>query len=224
MKYSVWLVIPNLIAREGLSRILQSEGFQVVATSSSADEIVAEASDEPDLCLIDVPTAEEQTRSIATIKAHVPCKTVVMADVFDVRTMLECFSQGADGYIVKTMPCSNLVASLRLAALGHKIMPSELADHLDPQMGLRDESPSRWSSSPGVGEAELSEREQVVLQYLISGDPNKTIGRKLGITETTVKVHVKAILRKLNVLNRTQAAIWAMSRGLDRGPQDAWPD
>ena len=59
----------------------------------------------------------------------------------------------------------------------------------------------------------LSARQRLILRYLIEGDPNKTIARKINITEATVKVHVKAILRKIRVQNRTQAAIWAMNSG-----------
>ena len=60
----------------------------------------------------------------------------------------------------------------------------------------------------------LSVREVETLRSLVRGEPNKIISRRLGITEATVKVHVKAILRKLKVVNRTQAAIWGVSRGL----------
>jgi two-component system, NarL family, nitrate/nitrite response regulator NarL len=214
MNYSVFLLCPNLIAREGLSRIIQSEGFEVVAAWSSANEMDFERLNSVDLGIIDVSTPETQIGWVHVIKSQMLCKTVVLADSFDGRTMLECFSHGADGYIVKNMACSTLVALLRLAVLGHKIMPSELPDHLTREMLL---PPQGLQQAEAVLEyAKLSEREQTVLQCLIAGDPNKTIGRKLDITETTVKVHVKAIMRKLNVLNRTQAAMWAKSRGLDQ--------
>ena len=65
----------------------------------------------------------------------------------------------------------------------------------------------------GNREPHLSARQRLILRYLIEGDPNKTIARKIHITEATVKVHVKAILRKIRVHNRTQAAIWAMNNG-----------
>jgi two-component system, NarL family, nitrate/nitrite response regulator NarL len=65
----------------------------------------------------------------------------------------------------------------------------------------------------GAGGPRLSARQRLILRYLIEGDPNKTIARKIHITEATVKVHVKAILRKIRVHNRTQAAIWAMNNG-----------
>jgi two-component system, NarL family, nitrate/nitrite response regulator NarL len=71
----------------------------------------------------------------------------------------------------------------------------------------------------------LSARQQSILGCLIQGDSNKTIARKMAITEATVKVHVKAILRKIRVHNRTQAAIWAMSSGpFTSAPDDASPD
>src|SRR3546814_3750398 len=78
-----------------------------------------------------------------------------------------------------------------------------------------------WRSAPGDWESgrielNLSDREIEILRCLISGDANKIIARRLEITEATVKVHIKAILRKLRVMNRTQAAIWAVTRGLNQ--------
>jgi two-component system, NarL family, nitrate/nitrite response regulator NarL len=213
MKYSVFLLSPNAIAREGLSRIIEQEGFEVVSAWSSAEEAVQSGVGDIDLGLIDVPVPDEQIRSMNLINAHRPGNVVVLADVFDLPTMLECFVQGAGGYIVKNMPCTALIASLRLAVLGHKIMPSELSDRLMRDMA----SPQLTAAkpSPNVGEDMLTVRERDVLRCLLSGDANKIIARKLDVSEATIKVHVKAIFRKLNVLNRTQAAIWANARGFD---------
>lgn len=213
MKYSVFVLSPNAIAREGLCRIIEQEGFDVVSAWSSVEEAIEAGVHDVDLGLIDNPIPDEQVRSMNLINTHRPGKVVVLADIFDLPTMLECFVQGAGGYIVKNTPCSALIASLRLAVLGHKIMPSELSDRLMQDMA----SPPFAAPKPVtvVGEDMLTLRERDVLRCLLSGDANKTIARKLDVSEATVKVHVKAIFRKLNVLNRTQAAIWANARGFD---------
>lgn len=212
MNYTVFILNPNLIAREGISRIIESEGFKVVFACSGADEIPTEALSEVHLGLIDVADPVEQIRSVKSLRMLRPCKIIVLADTFDMPTMLECFSQGADGYILKNMPCSTLIASLRLAVLGHKLMPSELSDRLSLSMMASYEAAPQPTSD--LASEKLTEREHDVLKCLVSGDANKIISRKLEVSEATVKVHVKSILRKLNVLNRTQAAIWGKSHGV----------
>jgi two-component system nitrate/nitrite response regulator NarL len=88
--------------------------------------------------------------------------------------------------------------------MGEKVFPTNLASML---LNL-DSTPSPMKSVRG-----LSPREQDILQALVSGSSNKVIAFKLGITEATVKVHLKTLLRKIDVNNRTQAAIWAMNNG-----------
>ena len=96
--------------------------------------------------------------------------------------------------------------------LGEKVFPTHLAALL--VNGMADTPPARVTTSHG-----LSEREGQVLQCLVHGDSNKMIGNRLNITEATIKVHMKSLLRKINATNRTQAAIWAMKNGL--GPNVA---
>ena len=212
MQFSALVISRNPIAREGLCRIIAAEGFKVSASASSADDLVFDQDHHADLGIIDVPTVDEQIASVQSIGSRSNSKTVVLAERFDLSGMLSCFSQGAHGYIVKDMPCSTLIASLRLSALGHKLMPSELSDWLTQDMIVSDAGPV--PAEPSHIASKLSQRERDVLMCLVSGDPNKVIARRLAVSEATIKVHVKAILRKLDVVNRTQAAIWARSRGM----------
>jgi two-component system nitrate/nitrite response regulator NarL len=136
---------------------------------------------------------------------------IVLSNYFDLQTMIECFTQGAQGYIINSVKSARLLAALRLAALGEKVVPSDFVDQIGCQ-------PTDYSAPCSVEshieEANLSPREVDVLCCLMAGYANKVIARKLDVCEATVKVHVKSILRKLNVRNRTQAAIWANSRHL----------
>lgn len=213
MEFTISIINPNPIAREGLRRIIDDGGIKVVAALSSVDEIDAAPRDESHLVLIDLPTAAEQVSSIEALSLMDDSpKGLVLAERFDFATMVSCFGQGAQGYVVKNMPCSTLIALLRLAALGHKVMPSDLADLLPREGIMLGDTASDGDLS--IGDANLSQREHDVLCCLMAGYPNKLIARKLDVSEATIKVHVKAILRKLNVMNRTQAAIWATSRGI----------
>ncbi len=125
--------------------------------------------------------------------------------------MVECFDAGVDGYIVKSMSSQPLITALRLVTLGEKVLPSELADVLSRHNF--DHAAPGGDLEHEMEDANLSTRERDVLCCLMAGYSNKVIARELDVCEATVKVHVKAILRKLDVSNRTQAAMWASTRG-----------
>nr|WP_272914659.1 response regulator transcription factor [Aurantiacibacter rhizosphaerae] len=130
--------------------------------------------------------------------------------------LIDAFEAGADGYILKNISCESLVNSLQLAACGEKVVPGELVKQL-PQFA---HATADQVKAEGELSDILSEREIATLRCLVMGYPNKVIARRLDIGEATVKVHVKAILRKLNVQNRTQAAIC----GVNYGVQAALPE
>jgi two-component system nitrate/nitrite response regulator NarL len=110
---------------------------------------------------------------------------------------------GADGFLIKNVSPEALIQSLQLIMLGEKVFPTNLASMLLDMNAV----------SPQHSVRGLSPREQEILQALVTGASNKLIAIKLGITEATVKVHLKTLLRKIDVNNRTQAAIWAMNNG-----------
>jgi len=206
---SVSVINPSQIAREGLCRIINDAGLQVVAAVSTAEAVGTAG----DLVLIDNPHPTEQVRSVEALRAMAEdVKCIVLAETFDYQAMVSCFGRGAQGYAVKNIPSSTLIALLNLAALGHKVMPSDLADMLRQEPGTGPQI--LIESDRSVEQANLSSRERDVLSCLTAGFPNKLIARKLEVSEATVKVHVKAILRKLQVLNRTQAAMWARAQGV----------
>jgi len=141
------------------------------------------------------------------LETYSEARVVVVSNTFDLATMTACFREGAYGYVVKSISSKSLVASLQLVAMGEKVMPTSLAEALpNHSAGAHDSA----YASPSFRNVGLSQREAEILAYLVSGQPNKVISRDLKISEATVKVHVKAILRKIGVQNRTQAAIWAL--------------
>lgn len=216
MTNSVVLISPNAIAREGLSRIITSGDFMLLSSSPSPAEVDWSSCDDQILTVIDAGHCPRQSSMIPEVLEYRPgARCVILVDTFDYDGMLRCFEHDAQGYIVKDMPCNPLMASLQLAALGERILPSNLLDVMLRQAPCPD---AGQGSPEQIGQANLSQREIEVLSCLTAGYPNKLIARQLDVSEATVKVHVKAILRKLKVGNRTQAAMWGTSRGLNNLP------
>jgi two-component system nitrate/nitrite response regulator NarL len=129
---------------------------------------------------------------------------VALASDFAVDALRDAMNAGADGYLMKDVSPEALLQSLELVMMGEKVFPTNLAAML---FELNN------ASSPVNSVRGQSPREQEILRTLVTGSSNKLIAIKLGITEATVKVHLKTLLRKIDVNNRTQAAIWAMNNG-----------
>ncbi|HZD54084.1 MAG TPA: response regulator transcription factor, partial [Woeseiaceae bacterium] len=127
---------------------------------------------------------------------------------FRPETLLAAMSSGADGVILSELSPEAFMQSLRLVSLGEKVLPAQLATLLmDRNLG----NPLVPSEVREIG---LSEREIDILKLLVGGHSNKAIAIRLDIAEATVKVHVKSVLHKIRVGNRTQAAVWALGHGL----------
>jgi two-component system nitrate/nitrite response regulator NarL len=125
------------------------------------------------------------------------------------------YQAGAAGVLHTATAPQILVKSLELIVLGEGVFPAAaiLSATNDMVHALRQEHQPRIAEAPidthSPGERNLSGREEAILRLLTEGAPNKIIARKLGVAEATVKVHIKALLRKLRAQNRTQAAMWA---------------
>jgi len=219
-KIEVSLFGRNEIAREGLRRILVSEDFTIV--SSTVDPNALQMYDEPSskdqphiIIVDDSPAGEalDQCRQLSERYPH--ARLVLLSDGYDFDEVALAFGSGIDGYIVKEISCEPLIESLKLVALGEKVLPSQLAQNLG---GVHPRFDSSIQADDASG-ACLSDRETEILRCLTVGMANKVMSRLLSISEATVKVHVKAILRKLRLTNRTQAAIWAVKHGFE--PQSA---
>lgn len=205
----VVIVGRNAIVREGLRRILTEQGFSVMAAQPDHPALRGGLEmPTPQLMLVDSPSVEEGLDICALLRVAYPEPRLVMiGETYDLETVSRAFTIGVDGYLVKAIACEVLVGALRLILLGEKLMPSQTLTALT-------RLPVQPELLGAPSDVELTDREIEILGRLVLGEANKIISRNLFITEATVKVHVKAILRKLQVLNRTQAAIWAVNRGL----------
>jgi|UniRef100_UPI0035CC5160 two-component system nitrate/nitrite response regulator NarL len=224
-RINVSLICRNSIVREGLSRILSERDFRVTQFSSLASTLPPVATDFENegatLLLIDNGSEECDAGNLSALRAQFPGSHVVLlSDHFDLKVMLQAFQLGIRAYIVKEISCDRLAGTLRLVAMGERVLPPQLADELQSRPGLIAAAEVELSA----GTARLSMRESEILRWLIMGCPNKVISRQMDISEATVKVHVKAILRKLSVKNRTQAAIWAANNGMRGRSFDVEPE
>ena len=222
------VVSGRVLLREGLSHILDGAGFEISAAATTLGDAMASlsAEDRQILLLLEIRSGQgEIAEQIKLFKQQHPTARIALLvehDLLSNSELVDAFRVGADAYLVRP-DADGLVKSLELLIQGQTILPVEV---LPVFLDCRDRNSYRrdgvvaaaQSDVPAVGQfaddatPSLTAREECVLQDLIKGYPNKTISRRHDITEQTVKVHVKAILRKLRLKNRTQAAIWGMNR------------
>ena len=206
---AIGILCEHEILREGLGRILVGQGFRLICCSSSLQDFL---NDEPalDLIIVDADLTEGHAQICSRIKLARPgVRLLIIADEVAPDDVAEAFRSGiVDGYVIKNIACNALAGAVRLVAMGEKVFPSEI---IRARYSL---AMSFHAHGERAAAAKLSARELEILSCLFSWDANKVISRRLNIADATVKVHIKAILRKLQVANRTQAAIWAVGCGL----------
>ncbi|MGY3483077.1 DNA-binding NarL/FixJ family response regulator [Bradyrhizobium sp. USDA 4011] len=224
--FSIVLGGENSLRKEGLARILNSENFQVFASISDADGLPGKANVEgasvcPALFLI-VHSGDDFGPTLEQIECfkrrHADGRIAVVADHYRQSELTAAIRAGATGYFIDVMNCDTFIKSIELVMMGGTVFPTDfLTSALDIEKRDADGVPPRLDDGHGMANADnrlaqqLSPREISILQCLIEGDSNKCIARKIDIAEATVKVHIKAILRKIRVQNRTQAAIWGLN-------------
>ena len=226
IKVQISLVGKNEIAREGLRQILSSEKFYIRESVADPSGILASLKipaigGDPHVIIVDNSFEDsglEICRAIAAIKSNV--RLVLLADQYVFENVALAFQLGVDAVIIKEISCGPLIESISLVALGEKVFPSQLVNNLTNCAPT--EISNDWAANAiATG---LSAREVDILESIMKGMANKVIARQFDICEATVKVHVKAILRKLGVENRTQAATWAVKQGIGSPVQLALGD
>lgn len=197
------------LVRSGLVRLIDStDGMKVVGEASDGAQAVEIATAaRPDVVLMDLsmPVLDgvHATRELA--RTLPDTKVVVLTSFGDRQQVSDAILAGAIGYLLKDCAPEELLAAVRAAAAGHVPLDPRVAGVLLPG---RNDEPAPL----------LSEREQEVLRLAAQGLANKQIGRRLGISDSTVKVHLGNIYRRIGVTDRTSAAMWA------RDHLDARPD
>lgn len=209
------VIDPSTLSRAGLVSLLRAMGFAIVAEAACIAELKRGDAGRsvPDLVLVDLSLGggdvAEIMREIESWAPH--CKVVFLAQALDMALLGACFAAGASGYLLKDISRDALQGTLSLVTVGEKVFPSALAFQM---AGLVTRFGERRFDATKLEAGNLSEREIDILRCLVTGYPNKIIAANLSIAESTVKVHLKRILRKTRAANRTQAAIWAVENGL----------
>ncbi|WP_422088492.1 LuxR C-terminal-related transcriptional regulator [Variovorax sp.] len=187
----------------------------------SVDELLAGASDDLDLALIDLnmPGADGQAHIDQIRQRHPALPVMVLSGYEDPAIMRSALERGVLGFIPKAYSPEVMLSAVRLVLAGGVYVPPMMLTALPPGIvaGVAPqavETPSRGGAGSQTLEHlrnVLTERQVEVLQLLSQGKPNKLIGRSLGISEGTVKIHLAAIFRALNVRNRTEAVVAAQA-------------
>jgi two-component system nitrate/nitrite response regulator NarL len=196
-----------------------------LASVSGADNLLLSKLQPQRLLFLIVHTGEDFDSALEQIELfrdrYPAGRIAIVADHYRLDELVSAFRAGANGYFVDVMTCDAFIKSIELVMMGETVFPPAfLSFVLDPEGNRLGQAAPRDENDQailvGTDDAiapTLSPREKLILSCLIEGNSNKSIARKIDIAEATVKVHVKAILRKIRVQNRTQAAIWGMNNG-----------
>jgi two-component system, NarL family, nitrate/nitrite response regulator NarL len=227
---------PCTLFRDGLGQILAATRFRPVHLAADLDEAAIShlSSAETCLWLHGLEKCNESTfdlvRRVCTTAPGV--KAIILARFQTAEDVWPALEAGASGFLCQDISCERLIKSLELIALGGIIVPAEFLHAVGSRMTKLAQPAACTEHSKQVATVNLassemtngngasidnksvlirrlSKRETSILRLLMHGASNKVIARQLVITEATVKVHIKAILRKLTLHNRTQAALWA---------------
>ena len=206
---TVLLVDDHPLVRAGLATLIgTTDDLVIVGEAAGGEQAVTLAGDlEPDVVLMDLSMpgmdGVEATRLI--LDAHPEIHVVVLTSFADEERVSDALAAGAVGYLLKDCDPLEVLSAIRSASLGHAPLDPRVARALLP------------SATPRVKDT-LSARELQVLRLVAKGLANKQIGRSLGISERTVKVHVGHVFRRIGVADRTSAAMWARDNLSADGP------
>jgi two-component system nitrate/nitrite response regulator NarL len=209
---SILLIDDHPLLRKGVKQLIDlSPNMQVIGEACNAQEGVKLAVElEPDLVLLDLNMPN--INGIETLKMlreeEVTSRIIVFTVSDNEEDVVAALKAGADGYLLKDMEPEDLITNLEQAANGTVVISPRLATLLAQAL----------QSNKSVDKVDLSSltpREKQIIKLIANGMANKVIARKLSITEGTVKVHVKHLLKKLRLRSRVEVAVWAVQEGLN---------
>ena len=212
------IIDDHTLFRDGLQGLLERHNIEVVASLGDGQEGIRLAQTLlPDIVLLDMRmptiTGLEVLKNLQANKFEAP--VVMLTTSNDERDLVEALRNGAKGYLLKEMEPDDVVAALREIVKGETVVAPNLTQIL--ARVVKGEPILETEPSPID---DLTPREAEILSLLAEGQSNKVIARNLGISDGTVKLHVKAILRKLNIHSRVEAAVIAVEHGLRSSKQN----
>lgn len=202
---SVLIVSRHTLVREGLKGLIADTPFRIVFERECVSSAVEQPAGNVALVLMGVSLGLELVERLKTLRAAYPHARIVCYSPsvnLPLKTLNAIFGSSLDGWLLSSSPPQVLRQSLDLIMMGESVLPYSLIASSFPN----ETEPTQ--EEPLVAEETFSLRELQVLEILQNGKSNKIIARELGLSEATIKVHIKNVLRKLGASNRTEAAIW----------------
>lgn len=211
---SILIIDDHPLLRRGVSQLLELEDDMTLIGEAGDPETGIRLALEldPDMVLLDLNMPGlNGIETLKRLRDQGFAGRVVMFTVSDhEEDVVAALQGGADGYLLKDMDPDEMIRQLRQASLGRMVISESLTALLAEALRSQRSQPA----APDIHS--LTQREREILRELAGGLSNKMIARKLDITEGTVKVHVKHLLKKLNLRSRVEAAVWAVQEGVDR--------
>ena len=213
----VLIIDDHALFRVGLQGLLEQRDIEVAgAVSSGAEGITLAEEINPDIILLDLRMPDmgglEVLQKLRDNKSTIP--VVMLTTSNEEADLIKSLRSGAQGYLLKDMEPDELVSALRDIEKGKNVVAQDLTDALARMV----QGETNVDDDDGPF-SELTPREMEILCLLADGQSNKLIARNLGISDGTVKLHVKAILRKLGIHSRVEAAVIAVEQGLRKSSQ-----
>ncbi len=206
--YSVMLVDDHPLLRKGLRQLLTFEDeLQIVAEASSGAEAIALANElDPDLIILDLNMqGMDGHQTLKKLRDDGVTSRIVMLTVSDSNEdVIKAISLGADGYLLKDSDPDELLGQIKKAVHGKMVLSEAVNAALADAI-------RRPVEKPATDLGQLTNREHEILELIAKGRSNKLIARELDISDGTVKVHVKHLLKKLNLRSRVEAAVWMVN-------------
>ena len=210
----VLIIDDHTLFRSGIKLLLERQaGFAVVGEAGNALDGVKRAKKlKPDVILLDLHMPDTSgLQVIALLREEAPLAQIIMLTVSeDAEDLLEALRAGARGYLLKNIETDFLLDAIARAAKAESVMSPVMANKLADAI----RAPAKEIGHIDSGIERLTVREREVIIMLARGASNKEIARSLDLVESTVKIHVQGILRKLNLSSRVQAAVLAVERGV----------
>ena len=207
---SILLIDDHPLLRKGLQQLIEFEDeLTVIGEAASGKEGLALAIEtDPDLIILDLNMqGMDGLETLKTMRANDVTSRIIMLTVSDNdEDVLTAISYGADGYLLKDMDPEEILEKIKQAALGKMVLSEKLTSVL--AQAIRKPDVSQKANILNS----LTSREFEILKLIAKGLSNKLIARELDISDGTVKVHVKHLLKKLNLRSRVEAAVWMINK------------